>query len=94
MSGKKGREKGSVHEFRNFADEGLALKMLKRGLRVLGIKGSNLEVKAKGTPEKQVLTWWLRKKTVGSRRWIRENLGMGDLSRHQCGEENRFGEGK
>jgi hypothetical protein len=31
--------------------------------------------------EKQVLAWWLRKKTVVSRRWISEKLGMGDLSR-------------
>jgi hypothetical protein len=62
-------------------DEGQALRMLKRGLGVLGIKGSDLQAKAKGAVEKQVLAWWLRKKTVVSRRWISENLGMGDLSR-------------
>jgi len=62
-------------------DEGQALRMLKRGLGVLGIKESDLEAKAKGAVEKQVLAWWLRKKTVVSRRWISENLGMGDLSR-------------
>jgi hypothetical protein len=50
-------------------------------LGVLGIKESDLEAKAKGAVEKQVLAWWLRKKTVVSRRWISENLGMGDLSR-------------
>jgi hypothetical protein len=55
--------------------------MLKRGLGVLGIDESDLEAKAKGALEKQVLAWWLRKKTVVSRRWISENLGMGDLSR-------------
>ena len=73
--------KWSVHEFRNFADEGLALKLLKRGLGVLRIKESDLEAKAKGALEKQVLLWWLRKKTVVSRRWISENLGMGALSK-------------
>jgi hypothetical protein len=73
--------KWPVHEFRNFADEGLGLIMLKRGLAVLGIKESDLEAKAKGAVEKQLLAWWLRKKTVVSRRWISENLGMGDLSR-------------
>ncbi len=73
--------KWSVHEFRNFADKGLALIMLKRGLGVLGIKESDWEAKAKGALEKQVLLWWLRKKTVVSRRWISENLGMGALSR-------------
>ena len=62
-------------------DEGQALRMLKRGLGVLGIRESDLEAKAKGAVEKQVLAWWLRKKTVVSRRWISEKLGMGDLSR-------------
>ena len=62
-------------------DEGQALRMLKRGLGVLGIRESDLEAKAKGAVEKQVLAWWLRKKTVVSRRWISEELGMGDLSR-------------
>ena len=62
-------------------DEGQAVRMLKRDLGVLGIKESDLEAKAKGAVEKQVLAWWLRKKTVVSRRWLSENLGMGDLSR-------------
>jgi len=62
-------------------DERQALKMLKRGLDVFGIDESDLEAKAKGALEKQVLAWWLRKKTVVSRKWISEKLGMGDLSR-------------
>jgi REP element-mobilizing transposase RayT len=62
-------------------DEQQALKTLKRGLDALGINESDLEVKAKGAMEKQVLAWWLRKKTVVSRRWISEKLRMGDLSR-------------
>jgi hypothetical protein len=62
-------------------DERQALKMLKRGLKVLGIDETDLEGKGKGASEKQVLAWWLRKKTVVSRRWISEKLGMGDLSR-------------
>jgi hypothetical protein len=37
---------------------------LKRGLGRLGIRESDLEAKAKGSVEKQVLAWWLRKKTV------------------------------
>jgi len=48
---------------------------------VLGRKESDLEGKAKGAAEKQVLVWWLRKKMVVRRRWISENLEMGDLSR-------------
>jgi hypothetical protein len=35
----------------------------------------------KGAVEKEVLAWWLRKKTVVRRKWISEHLGMGDLSR-------------
>ncbi len=31
--------------------------------------------------EKQVLAWWLRKRTVVSREWISERLRMGDVSR-------------
>jgi hypothetical protein len=74
------REKG-VHEFRNFAEEERALIVLKRGLGVLGMKEPNLEGRWNGAVEKQVLAWWLRKKTVGSRRWISQILGMGDLSK-------------
>ena len=48
---------------------------------MLGIKESDLEAKAKGSLEKQVLAWWLRKKTVESRSWNSEKLRMGDLSR-------------
>ena len=48
---------------------------------MLGIKESDLEAKAKGSLEKQVLAWWLRKKMVVNLRWISEKLGMGDLSR-------------
>ena len=62
-------------------DEAQALKILKRGLGVLGIKESDLEGKAKGAQEKQVLACWLRKKTVVSRKCVSEKLGMGDLSR-------------
>jgi hypothetical protein len=76
----KGRESYWGDELRDH-DEGQALKILKKGLDVLGIKESELEGKAKGAVEKQVLAWWLRKKTVVSRRWIGEKLGMGDLSR-------------
>jgi hypothetical protein len=46
---------------------------------VLGIKESDWEAKAKGAVERQVLAWWLKKKTVVSGRWISENLGMADL---------------
>jgi hypothetical protein len=43
--------------------------MLKRGLDVLELIESDLEVKAKGAVERPVLAWWLRKKTITKRRW-------------------------
>jgi hypothetical protein len=39
------------------------------------------ENSAKGSLEKQVLAWWLRKKPVVSLQWISQRLGMGDVSR-------------
>jgi hypothetical protein len=62
-------------------DEAQALRILQRGLDVLGISEGELQVKAKGAVEKQVLAWWLKKRTVVSRKWISDKLRMGDLSR-------------
>ncbi|MBM4331789.1 MAG: transposase [Deltaproteobacteria bacterium] len=76
----KGRESYLGEELREY-DERQALKMLKKGLEVLGIKQADLEAKMKGTLEKQVMAWWLRKKTVVNRKWISDKLRMGDLSR-------------
>jgi hypothetical protein len=62
-------------------DEAQALRKLQRGLDVLGVSEGELQVKAKGALEKQLLAWCLRKKTVVSRKWISDKLRMGDLSR-------------
>jgi putative transposase len=62
-------------------DEAQALRILQRGLDILGISEGELQAKPKGSMEKQVLAWWLKKKTVVSRKWISEKLRMGDLSR-------------
>jgi hypothetical protein len=63
----------------------------------LGISEDELRTKSKGAVEKQVLAWWLKKKTVVSRKWISEKLKMGDLSRVtnagrkvHSGEENEI----
>jgi len=61
--------------------EAEAERFLGRGLGVLGIKEQDLKKMAKGVKEKKVLAWWLRKKTVVSRKWISQRLGMGDVSR-------------
>jgi hypothetical protein len=62
-------------------DEAQALRILQRGLDILGISEGELQAKPKGSMEKQVLAWWLKKKTVVSRKWISEKLRMCDLSR-------------
>ena len=50
---------------------------LKWALRVLGWRKGSWESGAKGSEEKAVLAWWLRKRTVAGRRWVAERLGMG-----------------
>ena len=35
----------------------------------------------KGLAEKQVLAWWLRRRTTMGRRWVSERLWMGEESR-------------
>jgi putative transposase len=62
-------------------DEAEAARILRAGLRTLGLKEQELDERAKGAQEKQVLAWWLRKKTVVSREWISQKLKMGDVSR-------------
>ncbi len=57
------------------------MKILQRGLDVLEISECDLQARGKGAVEKQVLAWWLKKKTIVSRKWISEKLRMGNLSR-------------
>jgi len=68
-------------EGRRIHDEATAARMLGLGLKVVGLKEGDLAGMAKGAKEKQVLTWWLRKRTVVSRGWVSRRLGMGDESR-------------
>jgi hypothetical protein len=90
------REAYSGDEMREH-DEAQALRILQKGLDVLGVSEGELQVKAKGAVEKQLLAWCLRKKTVVSRKWISDKLRMGDLSRVinamrkvDSGEENEI----
>ncbi len=46
------------------------------GLKTLGLKEQELDRMAKGAQEKQVLAWWLEKKTVVSWEWISQTLKM------------------
>jgi hypothetical protein len=61
--------------------EGQAERLLRRGLAVLGMEEDDLAQSAKGMAEKQVLAWWLCRRTTVRRRWVSERLRMGDESR-------------
>ena len=62
-------------------DEAQAEQILGKGLRTLNLNEQDLHNMDKGAREKQVLAWWIRKKTVISRVWISQRLRMGDVSR-------------
>ncbi|MEW5817402.1 MAG: transposase [Spirochaetota bacterium] len=79
IHGKK-RESFSGDELREHG-EAQAERFLRKGLRELELTNHDLQGRAKGVEEKQVLAWWLRKKTIVSRKWISERLQMGDASR-------------
>jgi len=68
-------------EARQAHDEAAAGALLARGLAVMELKENDLAGLVKGAKEKQVLAWWLRKRTVVSRAWVSRRLRMGDESR-------------
>ena len=61
--------------------QGEARRLLGAGLAALGMEGLDLHQQPKGMAEKQVLAWWLSRRTTVRRRWVSEQLGMGDESR-------------
>ncbi len=79
MNGKQG-ETYTGDEVRAH-NEAEAERLFRAGLRVLQLRDQDLEEMGKGSTEKQVLAWWLRKRTVVSRNWISRKLTMGDVSR-------------
>lgn len=52
-------------------------KILKEGLRALGIENSALEKMKKNCPEKCCLAWLIRKRTCVTNEWIKKHLQMG-----------------
>jgi hypothetical protein len=54
---------------------------LRKALSVLGWKEDEVLAERKGSPRKQVLAWWLRRRTVVGRRWIAQRLQMGHETR-------------
>lgn len=61
-------------------NERAAESLLTAGLRALNLDPSQLPSLAKGAPEKRILAWWLRSQTTVTRRWICDQLSMGDES--------------
>ncbi len=62
-------------------DEAEADRILFAGLRCLGLDAERLNNLPKGAPEKAVLAWILRKRTIARRSWIAQRLCMGEESR-------------
>ena len=55
--------------------------MAARHLHPLELAEGQLAEMRKGAWEKEVLAWWLCQHTTARRRWVSEQLGMGDESR-------------
>jgi hypothetical protein len=61
--------------------QGEAQRLLGLGRALLGVGDRELREGAKGMPEKQALAWWISRKRTVARRWVGEQLRMGDESR-------------
>ena len=57
-----------------------AERLLASGLGVLGVEARRLSEMPKGMAKKQVLAWRLRQRTAVGRRWVSEQLRMGEES--------------
>jgi hypothetical protein len=80
--GMKGRRRESHSgEAKSAHDETAAEGELQRAFRALGLEEGAMERLPKGTAEKVVLAWWLRRRTTVSLRWVSERLGMGHYTR-------------
>jgi REP element-mobilizing transposase RayT len=60
--------------------EGEAARLLARGMRLLGVKKEELARGPKNMAQKQVLAWWLGKRTTVGRGWMSRRLWMGEES--------------
>ena len=58
-------------------DEGEAERLVRKGLKILGVEESRLGVMRKGAPEKKVLAWLVTRRAMVSSRWIAARLKMG-----------------
>lgn len=74
----KGRQRESqAGKAREAHDTAAAERMLRQGMKALGLKASVLDQLPKSAAEKVALAWWLRRRTTVPLRWVGERLGMG-----------------
>ncbi|MDF7799387.1 transposase [Pontiellaceae bacterium B1224] len=78
--GGSGKRESFSGEPARLHDEVEATRLLDEGLGLLGIAFSALKDMRKNAPEKQVLAWHLRSRTIVSNQWITEQLHCG----HSC----------
>ncbi len=78
--GKTGKRESFSGEEARLHDEMEASRLLSDGLAVLGIESDALKDMRKNAPEKQVMAWLLRSRTIVSNQWITEHLYCG----HSC----------
>ena len=57
-----------------------AARMLAAGMKVLGVREQDLRQGRENKAEKQVLAWWIRERTAVGRRWVSQQLWMGEES--------------
>jgi hypothetical protein len=70
-----GRSKREGH------DTAAAERLLRAGIKALGLTPSGLKRLPKSAPEKAALAWWLRRRTTAPLRWVGERLQMGHYTR-------------
>lgn len=78
--GPEGKRESFSGEEARAHDEVEALRLLDKGLRLLNIKEGSLEGMRKSAPQKQILAWYLRTRTIVSNQWLTDHLYCG----HSC----------
>jgi len=78
--GGSGKRESFSGEPARLHDEAEALRLLDEGLDLLAVEPSTLKDMRKNAPEKQVLAWLLRSRSIVSNQWITERLHCG----HPC----------
>ena len=61
-------------------DEGQAERLVRGGLRALGLTEADLDKQAKGSREKCALAWLVQERTLAKQSWVAERLRMGSAS--------------